>query len=198
MTLIKITERSELWVHLLLTRITERLFPEKIPDGKRKKCVVRSSSHGRFRKTWIQWWCPNCKVGPCVEWCFSRYICTVYCIIYDNLWKTFLSTTVRENLNAQHISSSSHLVFSLGKVSPWFLLTACAPVSPLWPAHFYALQNARNIILIARNCSMFPTLINLHINRIKCQVRTRTANLFGALKLLVSYQCISIQSVKCV
>ena len=75
--------------HRQLTRITERLFPEKIPDGKRKKCVVRSSSHERFRKSWIQWWCPNCKVGPCVEWCFSRYICTVYCIIYDNLWKTF-------------------------------------------------------------------------------------------------------------
>ena len=62
--------------HRKVTRITERHFPEKIPDGKRKKCVVCSSSHERFRKTWIHWWCPNCKVGPCVEWCFSRYICT--------------------------------------------------------------------------------------------------------------------------
>jgi len=64
--------------HGQLTRITERHFPEKIPDG--KKYVVCSSSHERLRKTWIQWWCPNCKVGFCVEWCFSRYMCTIYCI----------------------------------------------------------------------------------------------------------------------
>ena len=36
--------------HRQLTRITERYFPEKIPDGKRKKCVVCSSSHEQFWK----------------------------------------------------------------------------------------------------------------------------------------------------
>jgi len=30
--------------HRQLTRITERHFPEKISDGKRKKCVVCSST----------------------------------------------------------------------------------------------------------------------------------------------------------
>jgi hypothetical protein len=67
-----------------------------------------------------QWWCPNCKVGLCIEGCFSRYNtclnyeeynrhsfvlegnggfqctctmyiqCTVYCIMSDNLLKTFI------------------------------------------------------------------------------------------------------------
>jgi hypothetical protein len=78
------------------------------------------------------------------------------------------SWTVRENLVTQHISSSSHLVFSLGNVSPWFLLTACAPVSPLWLAHFYVLQNARNIrtlfttyplITVANNNLLFKIYI---------------------------------------
>jgi hypothetical protein len=36
--------------HRQLTSITERYFPEKIPDGKRKKCVVCSSFHEQFRK----------------------------------------------------------------------------------------------------------------------------------------------------
>ena len=59
--------------HMQLPRITKRHFPEKIPDGKRKKCVVCSTSHERFRKSRIQWWCPNCKVGLCVEGCFRTY-----------------------------------------------------------------------------------------------------------------------------
>ena len=57
--------------HRQLTRITEIHFPEKIQDVKRKKCVVYPSSRERFRKTWIQWWCPNCKIRLCVEGCFS-------------------------------------------------------------------------------------------------------------------------------
>ena len=50
------------------------------------------------------------------------------------------------------------------------------------------------------NChtfSLFPFLIDLPVDLIKCQVRTETANPFGALKLLVSYHCIYIQCVKC-
>ena len=49
------------------------ISPQKNPDGKRKKCILCLSSHERFRKTRIQWWCPNCKVGLCVEGCFRRY-----------------------------------------------------------------------------------------------------------------------------
>ena len=37
--------------HRQLTQFTERHVPNKIPDGNRKKCVVCSSSHERFRKT---------------------------------------------------------------------------------------------------------------------------------------------------
>ena len=67
-----------------------------------------------------QWWCPNCKVGLCIEGCFSRYNtclnyeeynrhifvlegnvgfqctctmyiqCTVYCIMSDILLNTFI------------------------------------------------------------------------------------------------------------
>ena len=77
------------------------------------------------------------------------------------------SWTVRENLETQHISSSSLLAFFLGNVSPWFLLTACAPASPLWLADFYAIQNARNIralfttyplITVANNNLLFKML----------------------------------------
>ena len=93
------------------------------------------------------------------------------------------SWTVRENLDPQHISSSSHLVFSLGNVSPWFLLTVCAPVSPLWLAHFYALQNARNIrtlfttyplITVANNNLVFNIYIFtvVLLNRLKYFVKT--------------------------
>ena len=36
--------------HRQLTRITERYFLEKIPDGKRKKCAVCSSYYEQFWK----------------------------------------------------------------------------------------------------------------------------------------------------
>jgi hypothetical protein len=36
--------------HRQLTRITERHFPKKIQEEKRKKCVVFPSSHERFRE----------------------------------------------------------------------------------------------------------------------------------------------------
>ena len=38
---------------------------------------------------------------------------------------------------------------------------------------------------------MFPSLIDLPVYLIKCQVRTGTANPIGALKLLMSYHCIT-------
>jgi hypothetical protein len=58
------------------------------------------------------------------------------------------SWTGRESLNSQHNFFLFPSGISLGNVSPWFLLTTCAPVSPLWLADFYALKNARNIILL--------------------------------------------------
>jgi hypothetical protein len=58
------------------------------------------------------------------------------------------SWTGRESLNTQHNFFLFPSGTSLGNVSPWFLLTTCAPVSPLWLADFYALKNARNIILL--------------------------------------------------
>lgn len=42
-------------------------------------------------------------------------------------------------------------------------------------------------MLIVINLSMFPSLIDLPVNLIKCQVRTGTANPFGALMLLMGY-----------
>jgi Leu/Phe-tRNA-protein transferase len=36
-------------------------------------------------------------------------------------------------------------------------------------------------LLIAIDFSIFPSLIDLSVNLIKCQVRTETANTFGAL-----------------
>ncbi|CAG2252077.1 unnamed protein product [Mytilus edulis] len=58
--------------HRQLGRITERHFPERIPDGKRKKCVVCAGTD-RLKKSRIQWWCGTCKVGLCVGRCFKRY-----------------------------------------------------------------------------------------------------------------------------
>ena len=37
---------------------------------------------------------------------------------------------------------------------------------------------------------MFPSLIDLPVNLIKCQVRTGTANLFGALNLSLNFHTI--------
>jgi hypothetical protein len=56
---------------------------------------------------------------------FNTTTMTLYTYVYicEQVVKTWTHNT---------ICSSSHLVFSLGHVSPWFLLTTCAPVSPLW------------------------------------------------------------------
>ena len=35
-----------------------------------EKCCVFKFSRPVKKK---QWWCPNCKVGLCIEGCFSRY-----------------------------------------------------------------------------------------------------------------------------
>jgi hypothetical protein len=41
-----------------------------------------------------------------------------------------------------------HFIEKIPDGKAWFLLTTCAPVSPLWLADFYALKNARNIIFL--------------------------------------------------
>ncbi|CAG2246386.1 unnamed protein product [Mytilus edulis] len=56
--------------HRQLGRITERHFPERIPDGKRKKCLVCAGTD-RLKKSRIMWWCGTCKVGLCVGRCFN-------------------------------------------------------------------------------------------------------------------------------
>jgi hypothetical protein len=43
---------------------------------------------------------------------------------------------------------------------------------------------------------MFPSLIDLPVNLIKCQVRTGTANLFGALKLSLNFHTICQMALK--
>ena len=58
--------------HRSLARLSDRHFPSIIPEGKRKKCVV-CAGNDRFKKTRIQWWCEDCKVGLCVNQCFKRY-----------------------------------------------------------------------------------------------------------------------------
>jgi hypothetical protein len=62
-----------------LTRITERHFLEKIPDGKRKKCVVFLKSSRPVKKNSGG---VLTKVGLCIEGCFVYFIFAMNNITY--------------------------------------------------------------------------------------------------------------------
>ena len=67
--------------HRSLARLSERHFPSIIPEGKRKKFVV-FAGNDRFKKTRIQWWCDDCKVGLCVNQCFKRYHTRIISLVW--------------------------------------------------------------------------------------------------------------------
>lgn len=55
-------------------RKTERHFVEKIPDGKRRKCVVCCQKRADgFKGSRITTWCKDCGVGLCKGDCFISY-----------------------------------------------------------------------------------------------------------------------------
>jgi hypothetical protein len=55
-------------------RKTERHFLEKIPDSKRKKCVVCCQKRvDGYKGSRITTWCKDCGVGLCKGECFIAY-----------------------------------------------------------------------------------------------------------------------------
>ena len=53
-------------------RLTERAFPEPIPDGKRADCLV-CSQRGKGGRHQTRMRCKGCKAPLCVHPCFERY-----------------------------------------------------------------------------------------------------------------------------
>lgn len=75
-------------INLIISHMYHERHRSQIKKGIKKK-VMNSKQYNYLIIKEIDLysigWCPNCKVGLCVEWCFSKYMCTVYCTIYDNL-----------------------------------------------------------------------------------------------------------------